>query len=541
MTPILTAALYKFVALPDFAELRDPLLACCEAHQIQGTILLAEEGINGTIAGSPDRVYAVLAFLRQDPRLADLEHKESYAEAQPFHRMKVRLKREIVTMGVPGLNPTELAGQYVDPNDWNALINDPNVVVIDARNDYEVAIGSFQGAINPNTKSFSELPDWLLQQESLNATATNSNSNIKPKVAMFCTGGIRCEKSTAFLRSQGFDEVYHLKGGILKYLETIPEADSLWQGECFVFDERVTVIHGLTPGTYDLCRACRQPVSPSDKTSAQYQLGVSCPNCYGQRSADQNARLAERQRQVELAKQRNQLHVGARYPSLGKAEARSPQPPILYSFRRCPFAMRARMALAISGISCELREVILRDKPEALLTASAKGTVPVLVIGDRVIDESLEIMIWALEQQDPEGWLDGDRETMLTLIQDCDRDFKHHLDRYKYAHRYPDNDGLAHRSAGALYLEKLNNQLALTGYLFGKKASLADRAIVPFVRQFSIADVEWFNAQPWPQLQAWLATWVDSQLYADIMQKYEPWQPIEAGVRFPTDRLPELR
>ncbi len=530
MTPILTAALYKFVALPDVAELRDPLLACCEAHQIQGTILLAEEGINGTIAGVPEEIYAVLAYLRQDPRLADLEHKESYADRHPFHRMKVRLKKEIVTMGVPGLNPTEMAGQYVEPKDWNALINDPDVIVIDARNDYEVAIGSFQGAINPNTKSFSELPDWLLQQDALNA-------NSKPKVAMFCTGGIRCEKSTAFLRSQGFDEVYHLKGGILKYLETIPEAQSLWQGECFVFDERVTVIHGLTPGTYDLCRACRQPVSPQDKTSEFYQLGVSCPNCYGHRSAEQNERLAERQRQVELAKQRNQLHVGARYPSLGKSEIRSPQTlPILYSFRRCPFAMRARMALRISGITCELREVVLRDKPEELFQASAKGTVPVLVAGDRVLDESLDIMIWALEQQDPEGWLDADRTAMLTLIQDCDRDFKYHLDRYKYAHRYPDDDGLDHRSAGALFLTKLNDRLAQTPYLFGNKATLADRAIVPFVRQFSIADVDWFNAQPWPYLQAWLADWVESPLYADIMEKYEPWLPIGPGVTFPGDR-----
>jgi UPF0176 protein len=538
MTPILTAALYKFVALPDFADLRDPLLACCEAHQIQGTILLAEEGINGTIAGGPDRVYAVLDYLRQDPRLADLEHKESYAEAQPFHRMKVRLKREIVTMGVPGLDPTKLAGQYVDPGDWNALINDPEVIVIDARNDYEVAIGSFQRAINPSTKRFSELPDWLLQQEALTAT---SNPNHKPKVAMFCTGGIRCEKSTAFLRSQGFDEVYHLKGGILKYLETIPEADSLWQGECFVFDERVTVVHGLTPGSYELCRACRQPVSPEDKASEFYQLGVSCPNCYGHRSADQMARLAERQRQVELAKQRNQLHVGARYPTLAKTEIRSAQQPILYSFRRCPFAMRARMALAISGITCELREVVLRNKPAALVEASAKGTVPVLVMGDRVIDESLDIMIWALEQQDPEGWLDADRSVMLTLIQDCDRNFKPHLDRYKYAHRYPDSDGLDHRSAGALYLENLNDRLKKTGYLIGDKASLADRAIVPFVRQFSIADIDWFKAQTWPHLQAWLTTWIESQLYADIMQKYELWKPIETGVQFPGDRPSELK
>lgn len=531
MTHLLTAALYKFVALPDFAELRAPLLSVCEAHQVYGTILLAAEGINGTIAGIPDHVHAVLAHLRADPRLADLEHKESYAEKPPFHRMKVRLKREIVTMGVSDIDPTTMAGEYIEPQDWNALITDPAVIVVDARNDYEVAIGTFKGALNPETKSFSELPDWLRQEASLRT---------KPKVAMFCTGGIRCEKSTAFLRSQGFDQVYHLQGGILKYLETVPESESLWEGECFVFDERVTVVHGLTPGRYELCRACRQPVSPEDKTSEFYQLGVSCPHCYGQRTEAQKARLAERQRQVELAKQRNQLHVGARYNDPAKVDIPTLEKPVLYSFRRCPFAMRARMALVISGQVCELREVVLRDKPQALLDASAKGTVPVLVLGDgQVLDESLDIMMWALGQDDPQGWLlpdQGDRAAMMDLISACDQGFKYHLDRYKYAHRYVDVDPFVHRAAAALYLDGLNDRLNKTAYLFGAHPTLADRAIVPFVRQFSIADLDWFAAQPWQPLQAWLADWVDSELYRTVMDKYPQWRSGDRAILFPWDQ-----
>jgi UPF0176 protein len=531
MANYLVAALYKFVALPDCAELKAPLLAFCEAQDITGTILLAPEGINGTIAGAPAQVQAVLAYLRQDPRLADLAHKESSAEKQPFYRVKVRLKPEIVTMGVPELNPAEQAGTYVEPQAWNELLNDPDVVVIDARNDYEVAIGTFPGAINPNTKSFSELPAWLDQQEALQT---------KPKVAMFCTGGIRCEKSTAYLRSQGFGEVYHLQGGILKYLETVPQTESLWQGECFVFDERVAVVHGLDTGTYELCRACRQPISPADKASKQYEPGVSCPHCYGQKSEEKKQRLAERQKQVTLANQRQQRHVGARLQSQEKrsSEHRPATPlPILYSFRRCPFAMRARMALAVSDRVCELREVVLRDKPQALLDASAKGTVPVLVEANgRVIDQSLEIMLWALQHHDPEQWLLPEQGTfaeMMQLIGTCDGEFKHHLDRYKYATRYENTDALTHRTEAARFLETLNQQLSQTLYLFGKRPSLADRAIVPFVRQFSLADPEWFQAQPWPNLYTWLAAWVESELYATIMPKYPQWQSGDAIVRFP--------
>lgn len=307
---LLTAAFYKFVELADFPTLQAPLLACCEAHAVKGTILLAAEGINGTIAGAPDQVRAVLEYLRRDPRLADLEHKESGAASQPFYRMKVRLKREIVTLGVPGLDPTRSVGTYVKPQDWNRLLDDPDLVLIDVRNDYEVELGTFAGALNPKTRSFRELPQWLREQPALRS---------KPKVAMFCTGGIRCEKSTAWLRAEGFEQVYHLQGGILKYLETVPEQHSRWQGECFVFDERVAVGPGLAPGRYELCRSCRNPIGPADQASPKFVAGVSCPRCYDQKSEARQAGLRERQRQVELARRRGGQHIGARLASKPKA------------------------------------------------------------------------------------------------------------------------------------------------------------------------------------------------------------------------------
>ena len=305
----LTAALYKFVDLPDFAAMHDPLLACCEAHQVKGTLLLASEGINGTIAGPEAGVRAVLAHLRSDARLAQLVHKESWSAKPPFLRMKVRLKKEIVTLRVPELDPNKTVGQYVKPQDWNALLSDPDVVLIDTRNDYEVAIGTFKGAINPDIKTFTELPVWLDAQPGLSGEAAK-----KRKVAMFCTGGIRCEKSTALMKMRGFDEVYHLEGGILKYLEEVPPEESVWEGECFVFDERVSVGHGLKPGPYELCRSCRWPLSEADKASPDYVKGVSCSHCVDQRTPEEKAGLAERQRQVELAEARGQVHVGARLP-----------------------------------------------------------------------------------------------------------------------------------------------------------------------------------------------------------------------------------
>jgi UPF0176 protein len=317
MPRFLTAALYKFVTLPDFAALQPPLQAFCEAHDVRGTLLLAEEGINGTIAGPEDGVRAVLAQLRSDPRLAALEHKESWADKLPFYRMKVRLKREIVTLGVPGINPGDMAGTYVKPQDWNTLIADPEVVVVDTRNAYEVGIGTFAGAVDPHTKSFSELPAWVAAQSAPGGLLAEKDGK-KPRVAMFCTGGIRCEKSTAFMRTQGFDEVYHLEGGILKYLETVPEADSRWEGECFVFDERVSVVHGLATGHYELCRACRDPISAADKASPLYVPGVSCPGCHDRKTEEQKRGFIERQRQVAFANRRRQPHIGAKLASSGQ-------------------------------------------------------------------------------------------------------------------------------------------------------------------------------------------------------------------------------
>ena len=325
MNRYLTAALYKFVALPDFAALKAPLLALCEANQVKGTLLLAPEGINGTIAGPPQGVRAVLAHLRADARLSSLQPKESWSHEPPFLRMKVRLKKEIVTLGVPGASPTQMAGQYVKPQDWNALISGPDVLVVDTRNDYAVGIGTFAGAVDPHIKTFADLPAWVARQEQagglLNPDPTAKSgtaakgSRGRPKVAMFCTGGIRCEKSTALLRMHGFDEVYHLEGGILKYLETVAPEDSLWTGECFVFDERVSVGHGLKPGPYELCRSCRFPVGDAGRASRHYVKGVSCPQCFAATSDAQKQGFAERQRQVALARGRGVAHVGAQMPA----------------------------------------------------------------------------------------------------------------------------------------------------------------------------------------------------------------------------------
>ena len=301
-SPYLTAAFYKFVALTNLAPRKEALLALCAQHQIKGTILLAPEGINSTIAGPPDGVRALLAYLRDDPLLTDLQHKESWAEAAPFRRMKVHLKREIVTMGVPSVDPTRLVGTYVKPEDWNALISDPAVVLVDTRNDYEVAIGTFKGAIDPHIRTFGELPAWVEQAQPLQA-----RNGKMPKVAMFCTGGIRCEKSTALMRAKGYDEVYHLDGGILKYLETVAPEQSLWAGTCFVFDERVSVDHGVVPGTHKLCRGCRMPLEDRAMESPLFELGVSCPRCNASTSEVQKNRARERQRQWELAKARAAL------------------------------------------------------------------------------------------------------------------------------------------------------------------------------------------------------------------------------------------
>ena len=292
------AAFYKFVALPDF-ESRQPALAeTLSATGVKGTVLLASEGVNGTIAGTEDAVETALAALRALPGCETLEAKFSETGEMPFLRLKVRLKREIVSMGVPGTDPNALVGTYVAPEAWNALISDPDTVLIDTRNDYEVAIGTFEGAIDPNTKTFREFPDWFRDfRAKLEAEGRT------PKVAMFCTGGIRCEKATSFVKSEGIDEVFHLQGGILKYLETVPESDTKWQGECFVFDERVSVRHDLTP-------ACKRPLSETDMAHAAYEPGVACPHCISEMSDAQRARFAERQKQIDLARARGQQHMG---------------------------------------------------------------------------------------------------------------------------------------------------------------------------------------------------------------------------------------
>ncbi len=296
------AALYHFAPFDTPSALQPPLVARCSELGIKGTILLAREGINGTVAGTRDELDALIAHIRALPGCAELDVKWSTASEPPFHRMKVRLKKEIVTLGVPGVDPTRDAGRYVTPEDWNALISDPEVILIDTRNDYEVGIGTFKGAINPNTTTFSQFPDWFrAHRETLGAN---------PKVAMFCTGGIRCEKSTAFLRAEGIEDVAHLKGGILKYLETVPEEQSLWEGECFVFDERVSVRHGLALGTLELCRGCRTPINAETRASDLFIEGVQCPVCAETRTDDQRRRYAERQKQMELAEQRGVGHLG---------------------------------------------------------------------------------------------------------------------------------------------------------------------------------------------------------------------------------------
>ncbi|MEM6251850.1 MAG: rhodanese-related sulfurtransferase [Cyanobacteria bacterium P01_D01_bin.156] len=286
---------YKFVQLDDFESMRQPLLELCESQEIKGTVLLASEGINSTVAGTDAALDALLTHLKQDPRLADLTHKTSWSEEQPFLRMKVRLKQEIVTLGQPEVSPTKKVGTYVDPQNWNQVISEPDVVVLDTRNTYEVEIGTFQGATNPQTESFREFPDYAAEQ--LDPTKHK-------KVAMFCTGGIRCEKASSYLLERGFEQVYHLKGGILKYLEEVPAEESLWEGECFVFDQRVTVQHGLEPGNYTMCRGCGYPVSEEDTQSPHYEPGIACPLCYDQLTEEQRVRFAERVKQRQLENER---------------------------------------------------------------------------------------------------------------------------------------------------------------------------------------------------------------------------------------------
>lgn len=294
-------AMYRFVTLENYRDLRQPLLNTMERNNVCGTLLLAREGINGTVSGSRAGIDALINWLRKDPRLAGVDTKESYTENSPFKRTKVKLKKEIVTMGVPGIDPNHVVGTYVEPEQWNALIQDPEVVLIDTRNDYEFQVGTFEGAINPDIDTFREFPGYIRK---------NFDPSTHKKVAMFCTGGIRCEKSTALLKEQGFEEVYHLKGGILNYLEKVPEADTTWQGECFVFDDRITVDHSLERGNYQQCNACRMPLNAEELESEHYEVGVSCSYCYASKTADDRQRFAERELQIRLAKERGETHIG---------------------------------------------------------------------------------------------------------------------------------------------------------------------------------------------------------------------------------------
>ncbi len=301
MAEIVVCALYKFVTLDDFQAKKQPLLDFMLARDIRGTLLLAREGINGTVAASREAIDALLDYLREDPRLAEISFKESYTDSSPFMRSRVKLKKEIVTMGVEGIDPKRVVGTYVKPKQWNQLISEPDVLLVDTRNDYEVRVGTFKNAVNPKTDSFREFPEYV---------KTHLDPKKHKKVAMFCTGGIRCEKSTAYLKEQGFEEVYHLEGGILKYLEEVPAEQSMWEGECFVFDDRVTVNHQLEKGDYDQCHACRLPITEQDKQSPLYQKGVSCPHCYDQTSEEQKQRFAEREKQIQLARLRGEAHIG---------------------------------------------------------------------------------------------------------------------------------------------------------------------------------------------------------------------------------------
>ena len=302
---ILVAALYKFVEIDDLLSLQSNLYEICEKNNIMGTILIANEGINGTISGKNNEINQTISLLKSDKRFANIEIKYSSANKQPFHRMKVRLKKEIVTIGLPEINPNKKVGTYVKPEDWNNLISDPNVIVIDTRNKYETKIGSFQNALDPETSSFREFPDWVKKFKS-------SKENANKKIAMFCTGGIRCEKASSLMKEEGFEDVYHLQGGILKYLETIDKENSLWNGECFVFDQRVCLTDELEVGSYKMCFACRMPITEEEMQNEKYIEGISCIYCYDKTTKEKKERFGSRQRQILLAKERGEKHLGGK-------------------------------------------------------------------------------------------------------------------------------------------------------------------------------------------------------------------------------------
>ncbi|MGB1049113.1 MAG: rhodanese-related sulfurtransferase [Rhodothermales bacterium] len=313
MASCVVAALYHFTPIDNPEAFRSAVHDVMVDHEVRGTILVATEGINGTVSGSREGVDALLTHLRAQPGLSSLEHKESYTDKCPFLRTKVRLKKEIVTLGIEGVDPNRTVGTYVDPENWNDLISRDDVILIDTRNDYEYQVGTFKGAVNPNTQSFREFPEYVHQ---------NLDPAKHPKVAMFCTGGIRCEKATSWLKDEGFEEVFHLKGGILNYLDKMETDASLWDGECFVFDGRVTVDHDLQRGHYDMCHACRMPISEEDMASSHYEAGVSCPYCHDSLTEEDRARMKERQHQIELARERGENHLGDDLPGLQEQRRR---------------------------------------------------------------------------------------------------------------------------------------------------------------------------------------------------------------------------
>ena len=302
---ILVAALYKFVEIDDLLSLQSNLYEICEKNNIMGTILIANEGINGTISGKTNELNQTISLLKSDKRFANIEIKYSSTDKQPFHRMKVRLKKEIVTIGLPEINPNKKVGTYVKPDDWNDLISDPDVVVIDTRNKYETKIGSFHNALDPETSSFREFPDWVKKFKS-------SKENANKKIAMFCTGGIRCEKASSLMKEEGFEDVYHLQGGILKYLETIDKENSLWNGECFVFDQRVCLTDELEVGSYKMCFACRMPITEEEMQNEKYIEGISCIYCYDKTTKEKKESFGSRQKQILLAKERGEKHLGGK-------------------------------------------------------------------------------------------------------------------------------------------------------------------------------------------------------------------------------------
>ena len=305
MNTISIISFYKFVPVLDLEAFKNQLENICERLHTKGTILIAPEGINGTIEGSQDSINNFIKEIKLDKRFSDLEPKKSYNTKDAFHRMKVRIKKEIVTIGNTNINPNKEIGKYIDPMEWNQLIEDPNTIVIDTRNEYEVSIGTFKGSINPKTKSFRDIPKWVE-----NNLKSNDAKYKDKKIAMFCTGGIRCEKATSYLVNQGFKDVSHLNGGILKYLEKIPKEESLWEGECFVFDQRVSVADELKPGSYLMCHGCRMPLKKEDTLLKNYIHGISCKYCHDKKSPESKKRYADRQKQIDLAVKRGEKHIG---------------------------------------------------------------------------------------------------------------------------------------------------------------------------------------------------------------------------------------